>query len=235
MTVKSTLRFLTTEMTVAIFMFLIIVGIGYLISSLLSLSINFEAWNFLSKIVMVLSSLYAICSLFYNFSKVKNDYRNFKIKVNWLQSLYDDVRRSTHTATKNQKYAILWQCMKMKDRTRGMIDKSMFRIADQLEVVMSKGMNIDTKSVRIFFKNKEREYDMNILSTISTNKELKDFIVRFFHIYIESSSNTFDFDDDREYSFSLIANLYRQIEERLGVTKEYERELITNYYSRYED
>lgn len=217
-------------MSVAILMFLIIVGIGYLLSSLLSLSMNFEAWNLLSKIVMLLSSLYAICSLFYNFSKVKNDYRSFKNKVNRLQSLYDDVRRSTRTATKEQKYAILWQCMKMKECTKVEIDKSMFRIADQLEVVMSKGLNIDTNRVRIFFKSKEKDYDMNILATISGNKELKDFIVRFFYIYSQSSTNTFDFDDDREYSFPLIADLYSQIEEKLGVTMEYERELIRNYY-----
>ncbi len=215
-------------------MFFIIVVFGYLLSSLFSWDLNFRQWNLFSIIVMIAAVFYALLGLKYNSNETKIELANAKSLDEEMKPLYEEIRIKTKAASIEQKYAILYQCAKMKDFAYSLNDGEVYRISQRLEYVMSEALGINTSQARKFFKKHKNGLDMEILCTIRNNVDLRDYLIFFFNIYSHVSAGTLDF-NGKPSSFTKIADLCNSIEECFGLTHDEARYIILTRYNAYKE
>lgn len=213
---------------IGLLMFLIIVIAGYLLSSLFSWSFAIGNWGIFSKIVFFLSIIYALISIKYNSKETQNEINNANDIDGEMLKAYDEIRFKTRYASSEQKLAILYQCTKMTKYAEKYNDNDLYRASQRMEYLMSEAMNVQSHDAIKFFNKKDTREDMEILSTIKENTELRDYLIFFFNIYSHVSSNTLDFNGGPS-SFRPVSSLCSEIETALGVSHNERNAIILNY------
>ncbi len=206
-------------------MFLTIVIVGYLISSLFSWDFSFNKWNLLSKIVMIAAIIYAIMALRYNSNETKVELANSRSIDEEMKPLYKKIQKITKAASFEQKYAILQQCAKMKSFALSANDDYVYRISQRLECVMSEALGVEEYQAKDYFSKRKIGLDMEILCTIRNDMDLRDFLVYFFNFYCYYSAGTIDF-NGRPSSFNKISDLCNSIDKCFGLTSEEAHNII---------
>lgn len=213
---------------VGFLMFTFIIIVGYLLSSLLSWNLDFVNWNVLSIICMIAASIYALIALKYNSYETKIELANAKSVDEELKPLYEEIRNKTNVASVEQKYAILQQCLKMKKIANSTRDNNLYRVSQRLEYVMSEALKITPQQSIAYFSKHKSGLDMEILSSIKSQIELRDFLVYFFNIYSYVSTNSIDIDSGKG-SVDGIFELCDEIDKCFELTYEKARTIINNY------
>ena len=206
-------------------MFLTIVIVGYLISSLFSWDFSFNKWNLLSKIVMIAAFIYAIMALRYNSNETKVELANSRSIDEEMKPLYEKIQNVVTAASVEQKYAILQQCAKMKNFAYSANDDYVYRVSQRLECVMSEALGVEVYQAKDYFSKRKTGLDMELLGTIRNDIDLRDFLIYFFNFYSHASAGTIDFNGGPS-SFNKIADLCNSIERCFGLTHDEAHNII---------
>ena len=183
-------------------------------------------WGIFSKIVFFLSIIYALISIKYNSKETQNEINNANDIDGEMRKDYDEIRFKTRYASSEQKLAILYQCTKMTKYAEKYNDYDLYRASQRMEYLMSEAMNVQPHNAIKFFNKKDTREDMEILSTIKENTELRDLLIFFFNIY--SRVSTLDFNGGPS-SFRPVSSLCSEIETALGVSHDERNAIILNY------
>ena len=216
---------------VGFLMFVFIIIVGYLLSSLLSWNLDFGKWNVLSIICMIAAAIYALLALKYNSNETKIELANAKSVDEEMKPLYEEIRNNTKTISVEQKYAILQQCLKMKKIANSARDNDLYRVSQRLEYVMSEALKITPHQTNAYFSKHKSGKDMEILSSIKSQIELRDFLVYFFNIYSYVSTNSIDIVSGK-CNVHGVFDLCGEIDNSFGLTYEEARTIIRKYVNK---